>query len=254
VASSAGAMTPVVTDCGGDWEIERRLRVNEQIRAREVRLIAEDGTQLGIVPSREALRIARERNLDLIEVAPQAQPPVCRIMDYGKHKYTLARRDREARKRQKATEVRLLRLNPHIGEHDLQVKLRKLRELLGEGNKVRLNLRFRGAWIRHPELGHQLFARIVKELSDIANPEGTTRREGRMMNLLLAPKPGLKPPPKQASASKDKEKQEEKPQAAAEQPAAPPKPEAPEKEDAKQEQVPKQVLQAADPEDSGEAG
>ncbi len=176
-------------------------------------------------------------------------------MDYGKHKYTLARRDREARKRQKATEVRLLRLNPHIGEHDLQVKLRKLRELLGEGNKVRLNLRFRGAWIRHPELGHQLFERIVKEVSDIANPEGTTRREGRMMNLLLSPKPGLKPPPKETTEGKGEKEREEKPRAAAEQPAAPPKPEAPEKkEDVKQEPIPKQVLQAADPEDSGEAG
>ena len=215
-----------------------------------MRLIAEDGSQLGIVATREALRIAREQDLDLIEVAPQAQPPVCRIMDYGKHKYALGRRDREARKKQKPTEVRLLRLKPQIGDHDLQIKVRKLRELLEEGNKVRLNLRFRGAWIRHPELGGRLFERITQEVSDIAQAEGSARLEGRMMNLLLAPKPGAKPPAKKHAAPPAKEP-EPPPVAVAQ--TEEPKVEVV-SEHVKQEQVPQQVRQDADTEDSGEAG
>ena len=233
--------------------------MNEQIRAREVRLIDENGGQLGIVPVRDALRIAREREMDLIEVAPQAQPPVCRVMDFGKHKYQLARRDREARKKHRPTEVRLLRMKPQIGEHDLQIKLRKLRELLEEGNKVRVNLRFRGREMSHPEMGERLFRRITEELSDIAQAEGMARMEGRMMNLMVAPKPGAKPAPKKAA-------QAERPpvaqaaqalaaqagQAAAVQ-AGEPKVEVV-TEDVRQEQVPQQVYQAADTEDSGEAG
>lgn len=248
---------------GGDREIERELRVNEQIRAREVRLIDENGGQLGIVPVRDALRIARERELDLIEVAPQAQPPVCRVMDFGKHKYQLGRRDREARKKHRPTEVRLLRMKPQIGEHDLQIKLRKLRELLEEGNKARVNLRFRGRELSHPEMGERLFRRITEELSDIAQAEGVARMEGRMMNLLLAPRPGVKPaakktapqPPKEAPAGKPPVAQAPAAQAG-EGPAAQagePKVEVA-SEDVRQEQVPQQVYQAADTEDSGEAG
>lgn len=250
---SAGPGAPLFGNCGGDGKIERELRVNEQIRVREVRLIAEDGSQLGIVPAREALRIAREQDLDLIEVAPQAQPPVCRIMDYGKHKYAVGRRDRQARKKQTPTEVRLLRLKPQIGDHDLQIKVRKLRELLEEGNKVRLNLRFRGAWIRHPELGQRLFDRICQEVSDIAHPEGVARLEGRMMNLLLAGKPGVKPAPKKPAApsAKEPEKPEKPPVAVAQ--TEEPKVEVV-SEHVKQEQVPQQVRQDADTEDSGEAG
>ena len=180
--------------------------MNERIRAREVRLIDENGAQLGILPTREALRIARERELDLIEVAPNAQPPVCRIMDYGKHKYQQARREREQHKRSKATEVRLIRLKPQIGPHDLEIKVRKLRELLGDGNKVRIQLRFRGREISHPELGTQLLRRIGEELTEVSVVEGPPRFEGRMMNMLLAPKPGAKPAapaqPKTASAEK----------------------------------------------------
>ncbi len=142
--------------------------MNERIRAREVRLIDENGAQLGIMATREALRVARERELDLIEVAPNAQPPVCRIMDYGKHKYQQAKREREAHKRSKPTEVRLLRLKPQIGPHDLEIKLRKLRELLGDGNKVRINLRFRGREVSHPELGSRLLNQVAEHLADVA--------------------------------------------------------------------------------------
>jgi translation initiation factor IF-3 len=198
--------------CGGDCDIERDVRVNERIRAREVRLIDENGAQLGIVPTREALRIARERELDLIEVAPNAQPPVCRIMDYGKHKYQQAKRDREQHKRSKPTEVRLLRLKPQIGSHDLDIKVRKLRELLMDGNKVRIQLRFRGREISHPELGTKLLNKIASALAEDSVVEGSPRFEGRMMNMLLAPNPKAKPAAPSAPRAAAPEKH---PQAAA---------------------------------------
>jgi len=202
---------------GGDCDIERDVRVNERIRAREVRVIDENGAQLGIFPVREALRIARERELDLIEVAPTAQPPVCRIMDYGKHKYQTAKREREAHKRIKPTEVRLLRLKPQIGPHDLDIKVKKLHELLGEGNKVRIQLRFRGRELSHPELGTQLLNRIAAALTEVSLVESSPRFEGRMMNMLLSPKARPKPAaqPKPAPAEKA-----EAPVAGAPQPAA----------------------------------
>jgi translation initiation factor IF-3 len=180
--------------------------VNERIRAREVRLIDENGAQLGILPTREALRVARERELDLIEVAPNAQPPVCRIMDYGKHKYQQAKRDREQHKRSKPTEVRLLRLKPQISSHDLDIKVKKLRELLADGNKVRIQLRFRGREISHPELGTQLLNRIASALAEDSVVEGSPRFEGRMMNMLLAPNPKAKPAaPAAAKAAVEKQ-------------------------------------------------
>jgi len=214
--------------------------VNERIRAREVRLIDENGGQLGVMSAQEALRVARERELDLIEVAPNAQPPVCRIMDFGKHKYQVSKREREARRKHKATEVRLLRMKPQIGDHDLQIKLRKLRELLQEGNKVRINLRFRGRELRRPELGTKLFDRIVQELSDVAQTEGGPRFEGRMMNLLVSPKPRARPPaPKKERPPREREKE----------PIA-----RDVKKDVKEEQVEEPVPQIEDAEDSGEAG
>lgn len=229
--------------------IEREVRVNERIRAREVRLIDEKGAQVGIVSVPEALRIARERNLDLIEVAPNAQPPVCRIMDYGKHKYEQAKRDRGARRKTKGGEVRLLRMKPQIGRHDLDIKIRKLRELLGEGNKVRISLRFRGREMSRPQMGTELMETIARELSDAAAVEGPIRQENRMMLMMLAPKPGARPP---------------KPPKPPREPAAP-KEAAPEKEDKEkvashaQQQVQVEAVaepprESEDTEDSGEAG
>lgn len=194
VGASTCWARPSVSGDGGDREIERQVRINERIRAREVRLIDDKGAQLGIMPASDALRIAEERELDLIEVAPSAQPPVCRIMDYGKHKYQQAKREREARKKSKATEVRLMRMKPQIGPHDLGIKLRKLRELLGEGNKVRVSVRFRGREMSKPELGRNLMQRVASELADIAQVEGFPRQEGRMMSMMVAPKPGAKVP------------------------------------------------------------
>jgi translation initiation factor IF-3 len=225
-------------------EIEREARVNERIRAREVRLIDENGAQMGIMPTRQALQVARERDLDLIEVAPKAQPPVCRIMDYGKHKYEQAKRDREARKKSRATEVRLLRLrSPQIGAHDLQIKLRKCREMLAEGSKVRVSLRFRGREMSRPQLGTDLLNRVTEELSDIAQTEGTPRQEGRMMSLVLSPKPGVR------LAREKKEKEKDKDKDAKEKPPADGK-----KQVQQEEQDAQQPRQAQDTEDSGEAG
>jgi translation initiation factor IF-3 len=222
---------------GGDRKIDREVRVNERIRAREVRLIDEEGKQLGVISTREALEMARERDFDLVEVSPTAQPPVCRIADYGKHKYQQAKREREARKKHKGTEVRLLRMRPQIGDHDLQIKLRKLRELLGEGNKVRISLRFRGREMSRPEMGTKVLNRMAQELADVAQAEAPPRREGRMMNMMLAPKPGVR----KAAAAPAKAK-----------------PQTPDvkhvEKQVKQEQVAEQRPQNEDPEDSGEAG
>ncbi len=220
-------------------KIEREVRVNERIRAREVRLIDENGMQLGIVPVPEALRVARERNLDLIEVAPGAQPPVCRIMDYGKHKYELAKKDREGRRKSKVGEVRLLRMKPQISPHDLGIKIRKLKELLGEGNKVRVSLRFRGREMSRPQMGTDLMNTIAKNLTDVATVEGSVRQENRIMTMMLAPKPAAKPP----KEPKPKEPKEEKEKVA---PHA--------QEQVHAEPVAEPRRQSEDAEDSGEAG
>jgi len=216
-------------------KIEREIRVNERIRAREVRLIDENGAQLGVMSTQEALRIAREREYDLIEVAPNSQPPVCRIMDYGKHKYEQARRERETRKKSKPSEVRLLRMKPQISKHDLDVKVRKLRELLGEGSKVRVSLRFRGREMSRPELGTGLFDRIAQELSDVAQVEGMPRREGRMMSMMLTAKPGAKAPKEKAEKASPHAKEQVR------------------EEQIREEQV-AEPLKVENPEDSGEAG
>ena len=176
---------------GGDRKIEREARVNERIRAREVRLIDENGAQLGIMSSQQALQIARQRDLDLIEVAPNAQPPVCRIMDFGKHKYQMQKKEREAHKKAHAAEVRLIRLKPQIDEHDLGIKVKKLREMLAEGDKVRIQLRFRGREMSRPQLGLQLLNSLAEQVVDVALIEGYPRLEGRMMNMLLSPRPSV---------------------------------------------------------------
>jgi translation initiation factor IF-3 len=226
-------------------KIERQVRVNERIRAREVRLIDENGAQLGIMSAQDALRMARERNFDLIEVAPKAQPPVCRIMDYGKHKYEQAKRERETRRKSRATEVRLLRMKtPQISQHDLDVKMRKVRELLAEGSKVRISVRFRGREMSRPQLGTDLFNRIREMLSDVAQVEGEPRREGRLMGMMLVPKPGTRPP------KEPKEKGEPpKPPKEKEETATPHA-----QEQVQKEQVAERPPQVEDTEDSGEAG
>ncbi len=165
-------------------------RVNRQIKAKEVRLIDENGKQIGIVPLKEALAIAEEKGLDLVEVAPQANPPVCKIMDYGKFKYEMKKKEREARKKQREhqIEVKDIRMKVRIEEHDLQVKLKHMREFLEDGDKVRVRIRFRGRENVHPELGDRLYKRIVEELQDLAEVEIPPKKEGQFLTFVLAPK------------------------------------------------------------------
>jgi translation initiation factor IF-3 len=168
-------------------DISDRQRVNEAIRANEVRLIGEEGDQLGIFPLREALAIAREHNLDLVEVAPQADPPVCRLLDYGKYAYERARRAREARKAQKPVEIKEIRLRPKTGEHDINFKVNRMRSFLKEGFKVRVRVLFRGREITYPEIAYEMLMKIAAGLNDVAVVENQPRMEGRSMFMVLAP-------------------------------------------------------------------
>lgn len=163
------------------------MRVNERIRIREVRLIDEDGNQLGIVPTQEALQIARERGLDLVEVAPNANPPVARLMDYGKYRYEESRKEREARKKQKQAQLKEIRITPNIDEHDLETKVRHARKFLSGGDKVKVSVRFRGRQNLHRDLGRDLLLRVVDMLDDVAQVDQMPRSEGRDMTMLLSP-------------------------------------------------------------------
>ncbi|MDI6823999.1 MAG: translation initiation factor IF-3 [Bacillota bacterium] len=168
--------------------MDKDLRVNEEIRAREVRLIGVDGQQLGIVPLREALQIAYDQGLDLVEVAPQARPVVCRIMDYGRHKYEMAKRDREARKKQRTGDMKETKLRPRIEQHDFAVKVRNTRRFLEDGDKVKVTLMFRGRELAYVDLGREVLERLVQEVSDLALVERPPRLEGRNMVMILSPR------------------------------------------------------------------
>ncbi|WP_366946712.1 translation initiation factor IF-3 [Roseiflexus sp.] len=161
--------------------------MNNRIRAREVRLIDENGAQVGIVSIRDALSMAEERGLDLVEVAPNAVPPVCRILDYGKFRYEQSKKEREARKNQKQVEVKQIRLEPKTDDHDREVKAKQARRFLLEGDKVKFNLRFRGREIFHQEIGLEMLERMAEELRDISIVEQRPTMEGRVLTLLLAP-------------------------------------------------------------------
>ena len=152
-----------------------------------MRLISETGEQLGVMPAAKALGIARERGYDLVEVSPQSEPPVCRLLDYGKFKYEQTKKEREARKRQKSVLLREVRVRPKIGEHDLEFKMRIIRKLLKEGDKVKVSVLFRGREITHPELGRELLARVAQELSEAAVVEKAPEMVIRRMIMILAP-------------------------------------------------------------------
>ncbi|WP_340690032.1 translation initiation factor IF-3 [Hydrogenobacter thermophilus] len=164
-------------------------RINRQIRAKEVRLIDENGKQIGIVPLEEALKLAEEKGLDLVEIAPQAKPPVCKILDYGKFVYEQKKKEKVAKKKQRehAIEVKDIQLSTRIDEHDLKVKLKHMREFLEEGDKVRIRIRFRGREHIHPELGDRLVQRILEELSDIGKIESEPKKEGAFLMFSLLP-------------------------------------------------------------------
>ena len=153
----------------------------------EVRLIGVDGQQLGVMPTSEALAAAREHGTDLVEVAPSAKPPVCRLLDYGKFLYEAQKREREARKSQTKVEIKEIRLRPKIGEHDINYRLRDARRFLERGAKVKVRLRFRGREVTHPEVATELMNRVAEELSDVSVVEKRPSREGMTMLMILGP-------------------------------------------------------------------
>ena len=175
-------MTPISQQSRTD------IRINEGIRVREVRVVSADGEQLGIMPIQEALEAARSRDFDLVEVAPEANPPVCRIMDFGKYKYTQARRQKEARKKQTTILVKEVKMGPKTEKHDFDFKLKHVRRFLEEGHKAKVTVRFKGREMAHTELGWKMLNKMVEAVSDIAVTENNPRMEGRMLHIMLSPK------------------------------------------------------------------
>ncbi|WP_367342225.1 translation initiation factor IF-3 [Limosilactobacillus sp.] len=162
--------------------------VNDGIRAREVRLIGQDGEQLGIKSKREALRMAEDAGLDLVLVAPKARPAVARIMDYGKYRFEMQKKARESRKRQKTVAVKEIRLSPTIDTNDFNVKLKRVQKFISKGDKVRVSIRFRGRAITHKDIGRDMIERMAQATKDVAEVEQRPKMEGRSMFLTLAPK------------------------------------------------------------------
>ncbi|MDR3186876.1 MAG: translation initiation factor IF-3 [Holosporaceae bacterium] len=167
--------------------MEEKYRINKAILAPQIRLIDQNGNALGVVETKEALLMAREAGLDLVEVAAQASPPVCKIINYGKLKYELQKKKSETRKKQKFIEVKEVKFTPVIGEHDYKVKLSNIHKFIGEGNKVKVTLRFRGREISHKEIGEKLLNRLMEDMKEFAKCEGTPQLEGRQMMMILSP-------------------------------------------------------------------
>lgn len=165
------------------------LRINEEIRVKEVRLVSSTNEQLGILPIKEALRLAFEQQLDLVEVAPTAKPPVCRIMDFGKFKFEQQKRDKEAKKKQKVVTVKEVKVRPNIEDHDFNVKLKNAQRFLEDGDKVKVTIMFRGRELSHPELGKKVLEKMAAQLKEIANVEREPKLEGKNMIMILAAKP-----------------------------------------------------------------
>lgn len=172
--------------------------INDRIRYPQVRVIDDQNAQLGVMETRDAIETARDRGLDLILVAPQAQPPVCRIMDYGKFKYEKSKRDKIAHKKGAATELKMVRLHPRTGEHDRGILVRHSEKFLRDGHKVRVVCQFKGRENAYPQLGREQLDMIAKALEEIATVEGPINKQGRDMTMNLAPRPGVKPLPKVA--------------------------------------------------------
>ena len=168
---------------------KQELQINEQIRDKELRVIDSDGNQLGIMSLRQALEIAEQKNLDLVKIAPQANPPVCKIIDYGKYRFEQAKREKEARKNQRVVEIKEVRLSLNIDTHDFETKRNHALRFISEGNKVKVSIRFRGREMGHPELGQEIMQRFADAMSEVANVEKPAKLEGRTMLMFLAPKP-----------------------------------------------------------------
>jgi len=162
--------------------------INEQIKDKEVRVVDENGQQLGIMSAKEALKLAREANLDLVKIAPMANPPVCKIIDYGKFRYEQTRKEKEAKKKQKITEVKEIRFSPNIGDNDLNTKANMARKFLSKGDKVKVTLRFRGREMAHTAASKVILDNFYAKLEDIAVIEKPAKLEGRNMTMVLAEK------------------------------------------------------------------
>jgi len=167
--------------------IVRDVRINREIRAKEVRVIDPEGKQLGILPVFEALRMAANFELDLVEVSPKAEPPVCRIMDYGKFKYQQSKKAHDAKKKQAVVHIKEVKMRPKTEEHDFQFKLRHIERFLKEGNKTKVTVVFRGRELAHPDLGKKMLARIIEEAKEWGKVEQSPKFEGRNFIMILAP-------------------------------------------------------------------
>lgn len=163
------------------------MQINEQIRDREVRVVSDSGEQLGIMSSRDARRLAEEKNLDLVKIAPMAKPPVCKVMDYGKYRFEQAKREKEARKNQKTVEIKEIRLSLNIDTHDFETKARHAEKFLKAGNKVKVSIRFRGREMAHTNLGLDSMAKFAEACKEFSSVEKPAKLEGRQMLMFLAP-------------------------------------------------------------------
>jgi translation initiation factor IF-3 len=198
----------VVEPCGGSaiafdrnrpGRRDDRLRINERIRVREIRVIDDTGQQLGIMPPPQALTIAKQKGLDLVEISPTAVPPVCRIMDYGKYQYQEQKRAREAKRHQHIVEVKEIKFRPKVDEHDYTFKKNHIQRFIEDGDKVKATIFFRGREMAHPEIGHRILMRLIEDLSDVAIPETQPRMEGNQMHTILTAKKGAKSSTKSAA-------------------------------------------------------
>lgn len=167
----------------------KELQINEQIRDKEIRVIDSDGSQLGIMPAKKAMELAEQKNLDLVKIAPQATPPVCKIIDYGKYRFEQSKREKEQRKNQRVVEIKEVRLSLNIDTHDFETKKNHAVRFIAEGNKVKASIRFRGREMGHPELGLEIMKRFAEAMEEVANVERQPKLEGRTMMMFLAPKP-----------------------------------------------------------------
>ncbi|WP_285499364.1 translation initiation factor IF-3 [Actinokineospora sp. NBRC 105648] len=195
------------TDQGGP--ISTETRINDRIRVPEVRLVGPNGEQVGIVRIEDALRLAQEADLDLVEVAPQARPPVCKLMDFGKFKYESAQKARESRRNQVLTVIKEQKLRPKIDSHDYETKKRNVVRFLEHGNKVKVTIMFRGREQSRPELGFRLLQRLAEDVEELGFVESSAKQDGRNMIMVLAPHKNLKPKPKATSADADSEEPSE---------------------------------------------
>ncbi|CAK9331074.1 translation initiation factor IF-3 [Thermoanaerobacter kivui] len=168
--------------------MNKELQVNEEIRDKEVRLIDQDGKQIGIMSAKEAYKIAQERHLDLVKIAPQANPPVCKLMDFGKYRYELSKREKEAKKKQKVINVKEIRMSPTIEDHDFAVKLKSAIKFLKEGNKVKVTIRFRGREATHTGIAEEVLNRFAQQISEYGVVEKAPDMEGRNLMMVLTPK------------------------------------------------------------------